>query len=359
MLAVLVLFLMAGLMGLVLTWSPGKPLPFTDPRGLPLPGSLSEKIRININGVEQGMFITSKNAANPVLLYLHGGMPDFFLTQKHPTGMEDLFTVVWWEQRGTGLSFSPDIPAGTITQEQLIADTLEVTNYLRRRFGKDKIYLMGHSGGTFIGIRAASQAPELYHAYVGVAQMVNQLQSERLAYEYMLKRFKENGNTEMVRKLEAAPVTMTEGTPNAYLALRDEGMHALGIGTMHDMKSVMKDIFLASWQSPFYTVGEKFKLWRGKFSAGVSVLWRDMLNTDLSKAVPELTIPVYFLHGKLDYTCSYTVSKAYLESLKAPVKGFYTFDNAAHSPMFEEPARTIQILRDDVLAATNRLADSR
>ena len=95
-----------------------------------------------------------------------------------------------------------------MTPEQMISDTLEVTNYLRHRFGKEKMYLMGHSGGTYIGIQAAARAPELYYAYIGVAQMSYQLKSESLAYEYMLQQFQENGNLEMVQKLEAAPVTM-------------------------------------------------------------------------------------------------------------------------------------------------------
>ena len=103
--------------------------------------------------------------------------------------------MVWWEQRGAGLSYSPGIPPETMTLEQFIADTLSVTDYLRDRFSKEKIYLMAHSGGTFIGLQAAARAPEVYYAYIGVAQMVHQLKSERLAYEYMLERFKQTGNT--------------------------------------------------------------------------------------------------------------------------------------------------------------------
>ena len=105
-----------------------------------------------------------------------------------------------------------------MTVEQFIADTLSVTDYLRNRFSKEKIYLMAHSGGTFIGLQAAALAPQLYYAYVGVAQMVHQLESERRAYEYMLGRFTQAGNGRMVRRLEAAPVTMTAGTPAGYLA---------------------------------------------------------------------------------------------------------------------------------------------
>ena len=184
------------LVGVLLLLSPGKPAPVVDENGKPLAGSISEKVFVDINGVKQGMFIKSNDETNPVLLYLHGGMPDYFLTEKYPTGLEEDFTVVWWEQRGSGISYSDDIPPETLNLEQMISDTLEMTNYLRQRFGKEKIYLMGHSGGTFIGIQAAARAPELYHAYIGVAQMSNQLKSEKLAYEYMLQQFKENGNTD-------------------------------------------------------------------------------------------------------------------------------------------------------------------
>ena len=349
------LILVAGL----LLWSPGKPTPFVDGNGSPLAGSLSEKIHVNINGVQQGMFIKSKDTTHPVLLYLHGGMPEYFLTRRYPTGLEDYFTVVWWEQRGSGISYSAEIPPETMTLEQMISDTVEVTQYLRRRFHKEKIYLLGHSGGSFIGIQAAARAPELYYAYIGVAQMSNQLKSERLAYEYMLKQYKANGNAAMVQKLEAAPVTMEGGTPAAYRALRDQAMHSLGIGTTRDMKSVVTGIVLPSWQSREYTFGEKLNLWRGKSRAGISILWDKMLATDLSQQVPLLALPVYFFHGIYDYTVSYTEAKSYFEKLKAPLKGFYTFEQSAHSPLFEEPDKAQKILREDVLAGANSLADGK
>lgn len=360
MLIVASLFLasLSMLVGILLLLSRGKPKPFTDENGDPLAGSIAEKVFVTINGVEQGMFLKSKDDRHPVLLYLHGGMPEYFLTQRYPTSLEDAFTVVWWEQRGCGLSYSPDIPPETMTVEQFIADTLEVTKYVRQRFGQDKIYLMAHSGGSFIGIQAAAQAPEFYHAYIGVAQISNQLKSEKLAYDYMLKQYKAQGNRAMVRKLEAAPVTMTGGTPHAYLAVRDAAMHPLGIGTTHDMKSHVTGIFLRSLTFPEYTFREKLNLWRGKFHAGASYLWETILATDLSTQVPELELPVYFLQGVYDYTCSYPLAKAYFEHLKAPVKGFYTFEQSAHSPMFEEPEKTLHILQQDVLEGANSLADA-
>jgi pimeloyl-ACP methyl ester carboxylesterase len=345
------------LFGLLEFWSyPGKPTPYLDENGKTLPNSISEKILVDINGAKQGMIIRGRDLDNPVLLYIPGGMPDTFLNQRYPNDLEEVFTVAWWEPRGTGLSYSPDIPRETLTSEQMVADTLAVTNYLRQRFGKEKIYLMGHSGGTFFAIQAAANSPELYDAYIGMAQMSDQFRSEQLAYEYMLQEFKRNGDLRMVRKLEAAPVTADE-IPTGYLAVRDTAMHSLGIGTMHNMRSVERDLFLESFKYRSYTLKEKINFWRAKFSSGVSSLWKENTSTDLSQTVPELEIPVYFLEGIYDYTCSYTEAKAYFDKLHAPVKGFYTFDHSAHSPLFEEPEKTLQILRQDVLNGTDRLAD--
>jgi pimeloyl-ACP methyl ester carboxylesterase len=329
---------------------------FPDENGRLRLGS-SEKVFADINGVRQGMFIQSTDAAHPVLLCLHGGLPEYFLTERYPTGLENDFTVVWWEQRGAGLSYHPGIAPETMTLDQFIADTLSVTDYLRNRFGKEKIYLMAHSGGTFIGLQAAARAPQVYCAYVGVAQMVHQLESERRAYEYILERFSHTGKGRMVRKLEAAPVTMTAGTPAAYLRVRDRAMHSLGVGTTHDMTSVLRGIVWPSLTSPRYTLGEKIRLWRGKHSSGVSALWDEMMTIDLAGRVTELALPAYFFHGVHDYTVNYQLAKDYVEALKAPMKGFYTFDRSAHSPIMEEPQKAQRIMREDVLAGTNSLAD--
>ena len=340
-------------------WSPGRASPIVDDRGHPVPGSLSEKVRVPINGVQQGMIITSRNPSNPVLLFVHGGpgMPGYFLNDDYPTGLENDFTVAWWDQRGAGLSFDSDIPANSMTVEQFVQDTIAVTNYLRQRFGADKIYLMGHSWGSFIGIQAAAKAPELYHAYIGVGQVSYQLRSEQLSYDYLLERYRALGDTDMVHKLEAAPVTMSVPLPADYDKVRDQAMHQVGVGTTHDMTSVIWGIFIPSWRCRAYTLTEKLNLWRGKRSACNASLREELLTTDLTAKVPELKVPVYFLHGSYDYTVSYPMAQQYLSALKAPMKGFYTIDRSAHSPVYEQPDLTRRILRDDVLTGKTTLAD--
>jgi pimeloyl-ACP methyl ester carboxylesterase len=342
----------------LLAASPGRTKPFRDSVGRPLAGSISEKIHVRINGVEQGMFIKARDHSKPVLLFLHGGagMPEYFLDRRHPSGLEDYFTVCWWDHRGAGLSYSPDLPAQTMTLEQMVADTLAVTSYLRERFHQEKIYLMAHSGGTLIGMQAAARAPQLYHAYIGIGQMTLQVRSEVQAYQYMLERYRQNGNTGMVRRLESAPPTLSAPLPASYMAVRDKAMHELGVGTMRGMRSVISGVFLASWLCPDYTLSEKLDLWLGKFSSD-KALWNTMLMTDIPALVPSAEVPVYFFHGAHDYTVSLPLARAYFDALKAPLKGFYTFAESAHSPMFEEPALMRRIIEQDVLTGGNRLAD--
>ncbi len=130
------------------------------------------------------MFLQVREPGSPVLLFLHGGpgMPEYWLTRRHPTRLHEAFTVAWWEQRGAGLSYRRDIPPESMTVEQFIDDTIAVAGYLRQRFGVDKVHLMGHSWGSFLGLQAAAQAPELFHSYIGMAQVTHQIASEQEAY---------------------------------------------------------------------------------------------------------------------------------------------------------------------------------
>jgi pimeloyl-ACP methyl ester carboxylesterase len=133
-------------------------------------------------------------------------------------------------------------------------------------------------------------------------------------------------------------------------------MHGLGVGTTHDMKSVITGIFLPSWRFPEYTISEKVNLWRGRAFSRSFGLWDQFIRVDLRQTVPRLDLPTYFLHGAYDYTCSYSLALDYFQKLSAPVKGFYRFDDSAHSPIFEQPALAKDILRTDVLAWANNLS---
>jgi pimeloyl-ACP methyl ester carboxylesterase len=280
----------------------------------------------------------------------------FFLNGTHPTDLEQDYTVVWWEQRGAGMSFSSNIPSETMTINQMIEDTVAVADYLRKRFGQDRIILLGHSWGSFLGIQVAARAPDRFIACIGMGQVVHQLRSEVEAHAHLLEAWRLRGDLAMVRKLEAASVSMTDGLSNAWMRLRDEAMHGLGVGTTRDMSSVITGVFLPIWRSGAYTVAEKIAVWRGK-AWSRSFLWDEILHTDLATRVTRLEIPLYFFIGAYDYTTSHALARAYFGRIEAPVKGYYTFRNSAHSPLSEEPQLARQILQQDVLMQRNGLAD--
>ncbi len=353
--------LLCALIGVLIAWSPGRVRPVTDASGRPVPGSIAEKIRVPVNGTEQGMVIRSADPSNPVLLIVHGGpgMPEYFLDATRPTGLEQDFTVVWWDQRGAGLSYGAGASApDSMTVDQLVDDTIAVTDYLRKRFGQDKVYLLAHSWGSYIGIRAAERAPERFHAYIGMGQITHQIESERLAYDYALAAYREAGDAAMVRKLEASPVTTDAPLPPKWNAMRDGVMHRLGVGTTRDMKSVETGVFVPSWKSHEYTLAEKANLWRGKI-ASKKRFWDEFMTVDMRDEVPAIEVPAYFVQGRYDYTTNYDLARDYFEKLDAPAKGFYTFEDSAHSPMFEEPARMRRVLREDVAGGSTALADRR
>jgi len=345
------LFIIAAALTMLVLASPGRPRPCP---GTDTGRSICEKTFVQVGGMRQGMFIRGADTGNPVLLFVHGGpsFSEYFLVEKYPTGLEDHFTVCYWDQRGGGLSATPEVTMESLNLGQLAADMIEVTNYLRSRFGQEKIYLMAHSGGTAFAIRAVAGNPELYHAYSGIAQITRQAESERRAYRYMIEEYSSTGNKKMVQQFGKYPVAEDDSAilPFFNSVLRDKSMHELGIGTMRNMKSIMTGVFYPVWLCRAYTVKEKFNIWRSKFSfVNKSGLRGEVLALDMTEAVPSLSVPAYFISGRHDLTVNRDLSEEYFNKLECPLKRFYTFENSAHSPMFEEPERLLEIMTGDVL----------
>lgn len=203
---------------------------------------IGEKVFLDIGGIRQGMIIKGNDMEKPVLLFLSGGpgILEYFLEYQYPTFLEDEFIVCFLDWCGTGLSYGKSVTPESMTRRQFIADTFEVTEYLREQFNTDKIYLAAHSFGTSIGIQAIVERPELYKGYIAIGQMSDQPRSEQLAYEYMLSLCERENNQTLLEQLTDNPF----GTDSYFNSgVRDKAMHALGVGTTRNMKSVITGIF--------------------------------------------------------------------------------------------------------------------
>ncbi|MDO5521098.1 MAG: alpha/beta hydrolase [bacterium] len=318
-----------------------------------------EKRYIEINGVKQGMILLGEEKDKPVLLFLSGGpgIPEYLLEARYPSGLEKDFIVCYWDYRGTGLSYHRRMDPEKMTLSQYRKDAIAVTNYLIKEFHKEKIYLMAHSFGTCIGIELAKTKPELYYAYIAVSQITNQPKSERMAYRYMVEQYKKFGNMKMVHKLQQYPVIESEEGLKNYLksSVRDGCMHDLGIGTTHKMKSVVKEIFFPSLRLKGYSIRQRLNIWRGKLFAAKTKVREDSFAFNAFDKIETINIPIYFFAGRYDYTCCYYLQKEYYKQLKAPRKKFYTFEESAHSPVFEEPIKTRKIIEKEILAKSELL----
>src|SRR5699024_477796 len=150
-----------------------------------------------INGARQGIIIESLNQGNPLILFLHGGpgFPVYPIVKAHGIRLEQFFDVCFWDQRGAGMSYQHKETDQPLTVEQLVDDTVQVVDYLREKYSKEKVFLLCHSWGTILGSLVANRYPERFHAYIGVGQMGSAKESERESYDFILKKAIENQDT--------------------------------------------------------------------------------------------------------------------------------------------------------------------
>jgi len=334
------------------SWSPGRIEPFLDDDGHVLEGSISEIVRIEIGGTRQGMIIRGRSVDHPVILFLHGGPgnPTYAFSREFFGMLEDYFTVVHWEQRGAGMSYGSAEISRNITVEQMVSDTAEITNYLRERFEQDTIYLMGHSWGTFLGIQTIARHPELFEAYLGVAQVSNGFESEVLGHAHMLSRSIENDDRRTVDRLSAYTLNTPEDITTSWLMLRSDVMNHLGNGVFHEPFSQFQDLLLPVLQAREYTLSDKFGFAMGSLHALNSPANAANFSVNLMEAIPEVEVPVFIFHGIHDRQVSYELSRTYFDLLQAPEKHFFTFYDAAHTPFMEEPEKFMEIILHEVLA---------
>lgn len=142
-----------------------------------------------INGSEQTIMINGDDRSNPLLLFLHGGpgTPQIGYARKYQNKLEKHFTVVNWDQRGAGLSYSKEIPGSSMTLDQLTADTIHLTERLCKQFTRQKIYIAGYSWGSVLALHVLQERPDLYYAYIGISQVVNIQKEETEAYRLMME----------------------------------------------------------------------------------------------------------------------------------------------------------------------------
>lgn len=300
---------------------------FKDRHGRVIPGSVASLEKVKLGGLDQWVLIRGRSTANPVVLFLHGGpgMPDMYLAHSFQRPLEDNFVMVQWDQRGAGKSYSPDIPPGSMKMANLIADTCELAGVLRERFHQDKIYLVGHSFGSYLGMLVVSRRPELFKAFVGVGQDVEYERSRRLQDEFIRENARARGDNRLLAEFEARGDELRESLIFRY------GGELFG-------RKNMWPLLVAGFLSPEYKFSDALKIPRGVAFTHENIDYR-CKDRPLLDAVTSVDIPVYFFMGRHDYTTPAAMAEVYYERIQAPLKRLVWFERSAHFPFFEEPLK--------------------
>ncbi len=279
---------------------------------------------VELNKSFQKVLIQSKDLNNPIMLWLHGGPGGtaMFSSYYYTKSLMNHYTIVNWDQRGAGLSYREDIDTTSISEEQIILDALELTKYLIKKYNKEKIFILGHSFGSVIGMHLAERYPEYYKAYIGMGQVVDFKKSVNISYNWLVDTLKSVDDKKSLAKVQRT------GLPDIWLIRKYGGeMH-----TKVDKNEIIKN-------SPLYYEGYLDNRYKAlKFT-------RKYMNKFASKTpkpvnkIKKLTIPVYFFVGKYDYVpaCVSEVTKDYFAKIEAPKKGLILFQKSAHFPNIEEP----------------------
>lgn len=320
-----------------LCFGAGHTTPILDEEGNPKVKSVSALESIQVGGMEQWLLMRGEDETLPVLLWLHGGPGAAQMPMAHAWDkkLEKEFIVVHWDQRGAGKSNPVGFDESTMCFKRFLEDAQEVTGYLQRRFGKDRIFLLGHSWGTQLGLALAASHPEDYHAYIGVSQVVNGPKAQEEAYGWLLGQTGSAGGEKDVEALKALGSPPYEDHETYVSFARMIEAHGGG------MDLSLGDLAWTALKAPEYR-GLDYKAWLDGANRGAGPMWEDPLCTgfDAYETAPALSVPVWFFCGRRDYNTPVSLVEAYCGDLEAEKgKALVVFPESAHTPFFAEPDR--------------------
>ncbi len=322
-----------------------------DEQGLAVPQSIATFEEVEIGGINQYLLIRGEKSENPVLLFLHGGpgYPQIAFAREYQKELEKDFVVVQWDQRGAGKSYSKTIKEESMNREQFVKDTLEVVEYLKRRFSVQRIVLAGHSWGSELGIRAITLAPEHFHAYIGIGQVVHTERQEAISYDYVWQQASIDKNKKALKALKEIGYPPYDNHEKDVMVQRkwlstyggiERGIHSMG-------KIITGTLFASE-----YTWLDGIRFIKGNYFTR-STMFNEINDIDFFSDFPNLPVPVIFIAGRYDYNTPSILVKEYYDVLIAPEKKFFWFEESAHFPHFEEPVKFARIMHQLYLEIVN------
>ena len=312
---------------------------------------IDEHLRLALNGTTLDLRVRGTSEQNPVVLFLHGGpgVCDRHFVLEDRASLTDACTIVCLDQRGAGKSYSREQAAKHINMELVIQDVIAVVEHLRERFHQEKIYLVGHSYGSYLGVLLAGRIPEKIAAYVGVGQLADGAENERISYEFVWNEAKKRGDSKALKDLTriGAPVNGFYRSLDDLTTQRNL-MTKFG-GAAHGRKeSIFASMVLPVLRSPEYTLPDLIRYAKGAYY-NLRELWEQVITCDFPKTATKLDVPVYITAGRHDRNTPPEIARRWFDALDAPKKEWLWFEECAHAPIHEEKERWNEVFRTHVL----------
>lgn len=303
--------------------------------------SISELRTVSINGTELAVMIRGVNRNNPAVLFVHGGpcCSEIPYVRKYQKRLEQDFTIIHYDQRGSGKSYQFGTDYSSVTAATHVSDLIALSEYIKDDLGKDKLILAGHSYGSYLATMAASQRPDLYWAYIGIGQMADTRKSETITLKKCIAAAEQANNrkdVEALKKLEPAVSKGEAILPRTYV--RKYGFAARNI---HETADYRKGFLLGPEYSlmdaiRFHTANTKYQ----------TPLAMEALQNPISDLVPKLDLPVWFVMGQYDGMTAPEAAERYLRRLEGTeTKELLLFAQSAHYPHLEETDRFYQFMK--------------
>ncbi|HEY4940286.1 MAG TPA: alpha/beta hydrolase [Rhizomicrobium sp.] len=290
------------------------------------PNGIEQTGFVAIGGIDQWISIRGRDRANPVILLLHGG-PGLAMSplQLWFVPWERDFTVVQWDQRGAGLTYgrygkaTPDL-----SEEQIVQDGIELAEYLCRRLHKKKIVLLGHSWGSQIGLQMIRRRPDLFSAYVGTGQAVDNAEAERRGYERLLRMAQSGGDARTVAALkQLGPAPYADAD-----AMMSERRLAAAYAPPGERDYLMKSTPTALF-APGISLMDLYDNVSGALYSG-SRLFAEASAFKAERLGTSFATPVFFFQGDLDDIAPADLVAAYFAKIEAPQKALVRFRGGGH-----------------------------
>lgn len=290
-----------------------------------------------INGIEQFLLHGGTDYDNPVLLFLHGGpgSSESLFAHSMQTDWENLFTVVHWDQRGAGKTYTRN-PGCLPAVEDMMKDLYEVIQYLKKKYGKEKIAILGHSWGSVLGSSFILKYPQEVSFYIGVGQVVSMRENERVGYEKLKEQIVEAKDSRALKILDEVG-----DYPGEKLVMDGEFMKKCSrIRRLQGKYKLSVDLGLSLWitalKSPIFKLSDIKALFKA-FETNKKILEDFLGDFDLNRESAGYEVPVYYILGGNDWQTPYVIAQKYFEKIQAPNKKFFLVPDAGHFTMFDQP----------------------